>query len=579
MTPQIYQPLKERDEIRIIHLLPHGDDPDAPIRCRFEHVKLAERPEYEALSYTWGDQTTLFPIVVDADRSTVDVGQNCLFALRSLRQAKEARRLWIDALCINQADIDEKTNQIPIIGDVYQSASQTLIFLQYAGPDPAFRGRGAGPEMQRCWDAGSYDGDNADGDSIGEGDGNEGSQPRLDEAARREVFNLENYPWFQRAWIIQETLLSFSRTVICPPFTWSWETFIYLAPERSSVDIIRLSDDYSINRSNMGGWNHVWDGLIRERMPGDMLPMAALDYLVDTRKFQSKLYHDKVYSILSLFNPQLPVTINYSSSKEKVHESLSGALLEVGDSRFLHSTHRKSWRANWDEALNDLTGDDVHYIGMSRAMFQVRAEAQWCGIGYMDGVIRSLSFKIGDVTKISNTRIGSDKDDNEVLKRQWDDMMNELDLPVQEEETGSWPAIHVQERNQANVDWYRDWIPNSGKKQRGKFYTSSITFFRERPLFACGAEGIVGIGTQDLRVGDEIWYVCGLNVPVCALRPTPKSEASTGNDEIDEDEDIMKGIEREMVGLCFLGINNDMKTMGPMDTIFPQGSIELVWIV
>jgi hypothetical protein len=576
MTSPIYQPLKETDEIRIISLLPYGDDPDAPVQCRFEHVRLAERPEYEALSYTWGDQSIQHPIIVDAVGRTVDVGQNCLFALRSLRRANAPRRLWIDALCINQTDMAEKTDQIPIIGHVYQSATQTIIFLQYSGPDQAFHGRGAGPEMQRCWDSGTSR--------------DEGSQPTLDEAAVEEVFNAENYAWFQRAWIIQETLLSFSRTVMCPPFTWSFETFVSLAPNGSSIDIIRMSDDYSINKSNSGGWNHVWDGQIRQRMAGDMLPMAALDYLVDTRKFQCKLHHDKVYSILSLFHPQLPIILGYEYSKEEVHEHLSGALLEVGDSRFLYSTHRESWRANWEEAPNDLTGDEIRYIGMARAMFQVRMEAQWCGIGYLagspgeSGTIRSLSFKIGMVTKISRTKLGGEVSDAARLKQRWDGIMNELDLPVYEKESGAWPAIHLQKRNRANASWYHDWIPDEGddaeaggpsERPRGKSFSSSTSFFRERPLFVCESEGVVGIGTQDLEAGDEVWYVCGWNVPVCALRRVSKPGTSTGDDSSSN----MEGVEREMVGLCFLGVNNDIGAMSPMKRVFPHGSVELVWIV
>ncbi|KAI0458631.1 HET-domain-containing protein [Xylaria acuta] len=578
MASAIYQPIKEDDEIRIISLLPHGGDLNAPIHCRFEHVRLEQRPQYEALSYTWGDRSVQHPIVVNAVGSIVDVGQNCLFALRSLRRADEPRRLWIDALCINQTDLKEKAEQIPIIGDVYQSASQTIIFLQYSGPDRAFHGRGAGPEMQRSWDTG--------------GPGDEGDQPKLDDAARRELFNVENYPWFRRAWIIQETLLSFSRTVMCPPFTWSFEAFTDLAPSRSDMEVIRISDDYSINRSNAGGWNHVWDGQIRQRMPGDMLPMSALDYLVDTRNFQCKLYQDKVYSILSLFNPRLPVVVNYDCSKEELHEQLSGALIaEVGDSRPLLSTHRESWRVNWDEAPDDLTGHEVRYIGMSRAMLALRVEAQWCGLGYLPGSrdkpgsLRTLSFKIGEVTKISRTRLGSEATNANAIKRRWDDIMVELELPVYEKESGAWPAIHLQKRNQTNVPWYRDWIPGDGgnadededggpeEKTRGNFYSPSAAFFRERPLFLCENEGIVGIGTQDLQAGDEIWYVNGLNVPVCALRRDVKSPIG------DEGPDYIQGIDMKMVGLSFLGVNNDMKAMRPMDKVFPHGGVKLVWIV
>jgi hypothetical protein len=96
---------------------------------------------------------------------------------------------------------------------------------------------------------------------------------------------------------------------------------------------------------------------------------------------------------------------------------------------------------------------------MAWAMLVVRTEAQWCALGYMpipraqSGIIRSLSFKIGEVTKI---RLGGEVDDTERLKQRWYDIMSELDLPVYEKESGAWPALYVQKRNRTNVGWYHD---------------------------------------------------------------------------------------------------------------------------
>lgn len=449
MATSHYLPLKEPDEIRVLMLMPYEQDADEPIQCRFEHVRLAQRSQYEALSYTWGDQTNQHPVSIDTAGNVVHVGQNCLLALRTLRKAEVPRLLWVDALCINQSDQDEKASQIPIIGDVYNCATQTIIFLQYCGPDKAFHSKGAGPELQRSWDSRPLE--------------QESGSPVLDEAARKELFNVANYAWFHRAWIIQETLLSFSKTVICPPFRWSWEEFASLAPGgRSKPDVMRLNDDYWINKSNSGGWNHVWNGQLGQRNAGDMLPSQALEYLIDTRQFQCGVYNDRVYSILSLFNPPLPVVVDYRHSKEQVHDYLTGALIETGESRFLYATNRQSWRMDWDYAPNELVGKDVRYLAMSRSMFARRIENKWSRIGYMPGsdgqpgVIRSLSFRIGEVTRISQTRLS--RDDNDNMRQRWTDIMAELGLPCDETESGKYPAIHVQKRNRANVLWYHDWV-------------------------------------------------------------------------------------------------------------------------
>ncbi|KAI3322057.1 hypothetical protein HD806DRAFT_545300 [Xylariaceae sp. AK1471] len=84
---------------------------------------------------------------------------------------------------------------------------------------------------------------------------------------------------------------------------------------------------------------HAWSGRIWQRPPGDILLwMSALDYLFDIRRFGCRLYHDRVYSLLFLFHPHLPiVAVSYGHTKREVKEHLSGALFKVGDSRFLYS--------------------------------------------------------------------------------------------------------------------------------------------------------------------------------------------------------------------------------------------------
>lgn len=576
MAPYTYQPLKAPDEIRLLSLLPHKQDPNKPIECRFQHVRLVDQPQYEALSYTWGDQQVQHPVTVDTTGKEVSVGRNCLSALRCLRRAEEPRLLWIDALCINQADNKEKASQVPIMGDIYTCARETIILLQYAGPDETYHGKGAGPELQRCWDSGS----------VGQGSG----PPALDEAAKEELFNIDNYPWFHRSWIIQETLLSFSKRVVCPPFEWTWDGFTGLVPDGSETDIVRMNDDYWINKGNGGGWNHVWHGQLGEKNAGDMSPSQALGFLVDTREFKCSVPNDRVFSILSLFHPPLPIPVDYAHSKEMLCEHLTGALIDVGESRFWYSTHRESWRVDWEEAPKDLVGPDIRYLALMRSMLFAKAEAQWSRVGYIPGYsgqpgyIRSLSFRIGEVKRISQATFDSGRED---LKQQWGDIMTELGLPVDARESGAHPIIHIQRRNRSNVPWYHAWVGDKdddtddntvggqdGKGKR-KSHGTSAAFLHDRPVFVCGNDGLIGVGTQDLRVGDEIWYVCGLNAPVCALRRTSKPDTV----EESVSPDGMDGIQATMVGLCFLRPNSDLKAIRPLESPFPYGGPELVYIV
>jgi hypothetical protein len=82
---------------------------------------------YEALSYTWGDATDTRTIIVNGSKHQVT--RNLEAALRHLRQSDYSRKLWCDAVCINQTDNQEKSIQVQRIGDISNSASKVLIWL------------------------------------------------------------------------------------------------------------------------------------------------------------------------------------------------------------------------------------------------------------------------------------------------------------------------------------------------------------------------------------------------------------------------------------------------------------------
>jgi hypothetical protein len=61
------------------------------------------------------------------------VTPNLYFALRRIRQSLPSwgcyPYLWIDAICINQEDLQERTNQVKMMGDIFENAFQVLVWL------------------------------------------------------------------------------------------------------------------------------------------------------------------------------------------------------------------------------------------------------------------------------------------------------------------------------------------------------------------------------------------------------------------------------------------------------------------
>jgi len=123
---EIYQKLEPaKAEIRLLSLLPGKKD--KPIRCSLQVASLDAHPVFEALSYMWGDESTTKPITVED--TSLDVTQNLHAALLQLRHVRKPRLLWVDAICINQADVSEKSSQIPLMSRIFSEAASVIAWL------------------------------------------------------------------------------------------------------------------------------------------------------------------------------------------------------------------------------------------------------------------------------------------------------------------------------------------------------------------------------------------------------------------------------------------------------------------
>ncbi|KAH7370781.1 heterokaryon incompatibility protein-domain-containing protein [Rhexocercosporidium sp. MPI-PUGE-AT-0058] len=149
MLAKIYENLNlssSKKEIRILHLLPALNWEDG-IQCRLSVVCLSndDRLQYQALSYVWGDARITIPIDVNGFR--FDATKNLVEALRALRLQSEERILWIDAICINQANVDERNRQVSMMTEIYRNSLSTVAWL-----GPSHRESDKRPPEQ-CYDA------------------------------------------------------------------------------------------------------------------------------------------------------------------------------------------------------------------------------------------------------------------------------------------------------------------------------------------------------------------------------------------------------------------------------------------
>lgn len=123
MASYQYEQLKEPKQIRLLSLLPGTND----IHFNLQAVNLDDKPEYEAISYCWGDPTDCRTVYCEGKPLQITV--SLFTALRQLRYPDNPRSLWADAVCINQGDDIEKGSQVSLMSQIYSKTSRILIWL------------------------------------------------------------------------------------------------------------------------------------------------------------------------------------------------------------------------------------------------------------------------------------------------------------------------------------------------------------------------------------------------------------------------------------------------------------------
>lgn len=100
---------------------------DEPLSCSPTIISPESCPPFEALSYVWGQAKAVHLVLCDG--GAVSITQDLEDALRILRLPTQARRLWVDAVCIDQQKIDERSRQVQYMRLIYSRASRVMVWL------------------------------------------------------------------------------------------------------------------------------------------------------------------------------------------------------------------------------------------------------------------------------------------------------------------------------------------------------------------------------------------------------------------------------------------------------------------
>jgi hypothetical protein len=300
----IYQPLEKPNEFRLLVLEPgKGSD---KVSCRLVNVVVSWRTRYEALSYTWGNSGITEEMMCNGHKKQVT--DNLQVALRNLRFVDRPRILWVDALCINQDDADERQSQVAKMDTIYSGARQVLIWLGEEDNET----KGAFEAMKRL--EGSFKG-------LHRKRYISNRVPFLDSTLNtllptpllgrnfewEPVIALLRRPWFQRTWIIQEAIFANRATVICGQSVMPWYRFekvlegiqiygsrVASIPSNDSImQAIAAARLIMVTRAE-----HHGRGLRRLMARNEGSKMV--DLLLDSRTFLCGDHKDRIYGFLGV---------------------------------------------------------------------------------------------------------------------------------------------------------------------------------------------------------------------------------------------------------------------------------------
>ena len=301
--------------------------------CHFVEAKLSQKSLYEALSYRWTDPNEENPDLIFCNGFECPIGSNLYAALIRFRLADVHRALWVDQLCINQAEDPEIAQQLLIMGDIFSKAKRVLAWLGPAYDDsdkamdlfPKLVDRLEALDRDKKMEMGSHE---MSIDASGFGQALPPTELRP--TNQRTLYKLFSRPYFSRLWTLHELAVSNDTAIVCGD-----AEFPFAVLERFSegqradssgywAEALEILSDGEGNNDPKKSRRRIdmhWHmALILKKLDSSAIPLSSARVLTLLREFECSKSVDRVYSILRF----LPLTLaqNLAVVKRKSTEAL-----------------------------------------------------------------------------------------------------------------------------------------------------------------------------------------------------------------------------------------------------------------
>lgn len=389
-TPILSDTLNSSSQrIRILELDGDKGNVESPLVATLQVQNLQTENvihQYEALSYVWGkpsggNEQAHSILIRDGQGGTFDleITPNLSSALMELRKGHTTRRLWVDAICIDQKSDQEKNNQVPLMATIYSGAKHVCIWIGESQIDTHRAIR----QISRLRDPRDFE--------------------EIFDEILEEYFGIEDWlalvnfmqrGWFSRRWVIQEVALAKASTLYCGEYRLDWNAFAEAVSlchilEDRVKDMFpyqsRLHSDRRLKGSIQPGSSsllgpHVedtfprisiveWDDLNYQYTTPKFIPFrnfnaSALIELVDKVVIRDtkgaavlkKMTLEELVSMLSLFEASCPQDVVYAVT------SLASDACEISVSSTVKDMHRNTYPIDYNKPFIEVAEEFLEFV-------------------------------------------------------------------------------------------------------------------------------------------------------------------------------------------------------------------------
>lgn len=347
-TPDLSDPIACDFSILDVHrgtLIQHGEALKPSKDVTSTAPQPLARVQYQAVSYTWGDPPA--DHVIELNGTSFSVLRNLWAFLHQARANRVTGYLWIDAICIDQTTIAERNHQVGMMGDIYYSASNVIVWLGECGASN-------GSNLNDCVEA------------VMQIERKPGGE--LSDCQYMTAVDFANLSYWSRAWTVQEYHLARRKSI--------WYGELRFTPQT----VERIGNHIQSGNGHFFPASTFWSTQECLHPTGGQRNAVKFETFYDLLRIFEHLKcadnRDLIFALLPLltFDERDEIGINPDYSKSATRLFIDVLTICTRGSKSMDTTE---WHLSFS-ALNHMLAPDLQDPAVQSAILDVRTDPRFC---------------------------------------------------------------------------------------------------------------------------------------------------------------------------------------------------------